>query len=396
LSAAKRIAYIAAGIAVTTFVSLGCSWDYPVWPKDKKSDIPLFRFVINEREGAGYIDRDGRIIIQPTLSHFGNNSRDDFFDGLAKVHVNGQGWYIDRTGKPVIRTHYFGSGHFSEGLASNSKGGKTGFIDREGKLVVPRLFDYADDFAEGLAVVEVNRRFGYINKEGSFAIQPKYALAMAFSDGAARVIEKGQCVRWDYGPCSGITTLPYDPDVKPSIHLPRCHYSFIDRQGMRLFEQKYPDAKDFAEGLAPVGDGKLWGYVDKNGAVVIPLIYEDAEPFAEGLARVRSAGKWGYINKMGKLVIPAVYQHALDFSEGMAVVSDGVFKYWFIDKNGDQAIAKFYTGATSFVMGRAHVRNGVDYYTAKWSYIDRDGRAVFTYSDQSNRAQGDAPHSATK
>src|SRR5687768_11406414 len=80
LSAAKRIAYIAAGIAVTTFVSLGCSWDYPVWPKDKKSDIPLFRFVINEREGAGYIDRDGRIIIQPTLSHFGNNSRDDFFD----------------------------------------------------------------------------------------------------------------------------------------------------------------------------------------------------------------------------------------------------------------------------------------------------------------------------
>jgi hypothetical protein len=113
--------------------------------------------------------------------------------------------------------------------------------------------------------------------------------------------------------------------------------------------------------------------------------YEDAEPFAEGLARVRSGGKWGYIDKTGNLVVPAVYQSALDFSEGMAVVGDGVFKYWFIDKAGHQAIPQFYTAASSFVMGLAHVRNGVDYYTAKWSYVDRNGRAVFTYSDQSQR-----------
>jgi hypothetical protein len=68
----------------------------------------------------------------------------------------------------------------------------------------------------------------------------------------------------------------------------------------------------------------------------------------------------------------------------MAVVGDGAYYYWFINKKGHRAIPQFYTAASGFVMGRAHVRNGVDYHTAKWSYIDRNGRAVFTYSDQSN------------
>jgi hypothetical protein len=36
-------------------------------------------------------------------------------------------------------------------------------------------------------------------------------------------------------------------------------------------------------------------------------------------------------------------------------------------------------------MGLAHVRTGIDYYSAKWSYIEKSGKPVFTYSDQSKR-----------
>ena len=173
-----RIANFAAGIAVAT-LAFGCSWDYPVWPKNKKSDTPLFRFVINERDGAGYIDRDGKIVIEPKLFSFGNYGDDDFFDGLAKVRVNGGDWYIDRTGQPLFRARFLGSGRFSEGLASTTQGGKLGFIDRAGKLVIPRSFDSADGFSEGLSAVGINERYGYINKDGSFAIRPKYTLAMS-------------------------------------------------------------------------------------------------------------------------------------------------------------------------------------------------------------------------
>jgi hypothetical protein len=356
VSAARRIAKVAAGTCLAVFFALGCSWDYPVWPKNTKSDTPLFRFVINERDGAGYIDRDGKVIIKPTLFVWGNFGDDDFFDGLAKVRTNGEDWYIDASGKRVFRVDFLSSGRFSEGLASSVKDGKAGFVNREGKLVIPRSFDSAEAFSEGLAVVGVNRLYGYINKDGSFAIEPKYVLALSFSEGAARVIEQGQCLYIGYGPCSGFipTTLPYDSNTKQSSNAPRCRYSFIDRKGTRLFGNQYPDAKDFAEGLVPIGDGKLWGYINRRGTVVIPMRYEDAEPFAEGFARVRINGKWGYIDKSGKLAIPATFQSALDFSEGMAVVGDGVSRFWFIDKTGHQPFAQFYTAASSFVMGRAH------------------------------------------
>src|ERR1700719_1614336 len=60
--ATNLITKLAAAASVTAFLAVACSWDYPVWPKSKKSDTPLFRFVVNERNGAGYIDRDGKVV----------------------------------------------------------------------------------------------------------------------------------------------------------------------------------------------------------------------------------------------------------------------------------------------------------------------------------------------
>jgi hypothetical protein len=367
---------------------LGCSWDYPVWPKSKKSDTGLFRFVINEKNGAGYVDRNGKVVIKPTLSFFGNYGDDDFFDGLAKVSIGREEWFIDASGKPIFKTRLF-DGHFSEGLASFQDQKQWGYINREGKIAIPAAYDSAGDFSEDTAVIGSNHLYGFIKNDGSIAMKPKYVLAEAFSDGAARVIEHGACRYVGYGPCAGFNPmiLPYDPRLTPpSSATPSCRYSYIGKDGNRLFESTYPDAKDFTDGLAPVGDGRFWGYVDKKGNVAIPLRYEAAEPFSEGLARVRIGGKWGYIDRVGKLAIPATFGYALDFSEGLAVVGDGLYYQWFIDRAGLRAIPQVYLAASGFVMGLAHVRQGVDYYSAKWSYIDKTGRAVFTYSDQSGRS----------
>ncbi len=385
----KELTFFAVVVLTAALQVLGCSWDYPVWPKSKKSDTALFRFVINERNqrgGAGYIDRNGKVVIKPTLSYFGNYGDDDFFDGLAKVRLGDEQWFIDATGKPIFQTHYF-NGHFSEGLASYRDEKKWGYINRQGKVAIPPVFDSAGDFSEGVALVWVNQLYGYIRKDGTIAIKPKYVWASEFSDGAARVIEHGECRYVGYGPCDPLnpTMLPYAPNSRPSPTAPRCQYSFIDKGGNRLFEGTYPDAKDFAEGLAPVGDGKSWGYIDKNGNMVIPFRYESAEPFSEGLALVQIDRKWGYIDHGGKLIIPAIFQGAVDFSEGLALVGDGADRVWFIDRTGRRAIPHVYTFASSFVMGLAHVRQGVDYDRAKWSYIDKRGKAVFTYSDQSGK-----------
>ncbi len=69
-----------------------CSWDNPVWPKDPRSNTPLFRFVIgvDKNARAGYIDASGRVVMPPTFQSFRNYGDDDFFDGIALVQINEQ------------------------------------------------------------------------------------------------------------------------------------------------------------------------------------------------------------------------------------------------------------------------------------------------------------------
>jgi hypothetical protein len=394
VAAVKRIGQLAAVMTVGALIALGCSWDYPVWPKSKKSDTPLFRFVVNERYGAGYIDRQGKVVIQPQFLAFGNHGG-DFFEGLANVTTKDDGdFYIDASGKRVARSNYLSTGDFSEGLATRwfPDEKKYGYIDHAAKVVIPARFDSASSFSEGLAVVKLGRRFGYIDRSGNFVIPARFASAGEFADGHALVVENGPCQLIGYGPCEFPANPPYMiPDganaaLKPNDNsAQRCRYSVIDQSGKVLFAGGYIDAKHFSEGLAPMGDGKRWGFVDYSGKVRIPLEFEDAEPFSEGLARVRLGAKFGFIDKNGVVVIQPQFFSAQDFSEGLAVVADGNYKFWFIDTKGRRAIAGDYDGASSFVMGLAHVRVGRDYYSAKWSYIDRTGRAIFTYSDQSNR-----------
>ena len=60
-----------------------------------------------------------------------------------------------------------------------------------------------------------------------------------------------------------------------------------------LFSQRFPDAFDFTEGFAAVGDGKHWGFVDKTGVLRIPLTFDSVGSFSEGLARFRHEGSGG-------------------------------------------------------------------------------------------------------
>ncbi len=373
---------------------VGCSWDYAVWPKSKKSDTPLFRFVVNERYGAGYIDRQGKIVIQPQYRAFGNHGG-DFFEGLANVTTKGDGdIYIDRTGKRVARSNYLATGDFSEGLATrwfpNEK--KYGYINRTGAIAIRAMFDVADSFSEGLAAVSVLGRYGYSDRSGALVIPARFAYAATFSDGHALVIEDGPCQRIGYGPCeyplNPPCTTPEGATMPPGMSPRRCRYSVIDHKGAIVFATSYVDANPFAEGLAPVGDGKQWGYIDHTGKLRIPLQFEDAEPFSEGLARVRRGHKVGFIDKTGAIVIQPQFSSAQDFSEGLAVVTDENYKSWFVDMTGKRGIPGEFDGASSFVMGLAHVRVGRNYYSAKWSYIDKSGKAILTYSDQSGGVRG--------
>jgi hypothetical protein len=73
--------------------------------------------------------------------------------GLFVVSQNGKYGYIDKTGKIVINPQFDCAENFSEGLAVVCIGRERGFIATSGKRINNDQFDSAHSFSEGLAAV---------------------------------------------------------------------------------------------------------------------------------------------------------------------------------------------------------------------------------------------------
>ncbi|SMC88291.1 WG containing repeat-containing protein [Sporomusa malonica] len=160
-------------------------------------------------------------------------------------------------------------------------------------------------------------------------------------------------------------------------------YGYIDRDGNVVIKPIYLNAKDFAEGVAPVKIQEgTWSILNTKGEIIGTWKYVDEiNAFSEGLAVVRKGAKYGYINKK-QLVIPVKFDNAYGFSEGMAVVAirEGNTlaerlnaKYGYIDKNGNVVIDFQYRAAGNFKEGVAPVSSTTGF---GWGYIDKTGQYV--------------------
>jgi len=277
-------------------------------------------------EKCGYIDKAGKKVID-----FRYDACFDFSEGLALVSEgnNNQPIYIDKLGTTLIDFKKLGFEsppsesfdpqplNFSEGLTLfKMKGteGKVGFIDKAGKIVVPAQFNSASKFSEGFSLVLFSDRgVGFIDKTGKVVIDLRsidVKGAGYFSDGLAAVIKNG---KWGY----------------------------IDTTGKIVIEPQFDAPGGFLDGLAQVRVGKKWGYIGKSGNIVINLIYDGAGIFSEGLAAVKVNDKYGFIDKTGRMVIEPTYQYVRSFHNGLTLVGDKdgasgyIDKFGYIDKSGN-------------------------------------------------------------
>ena len=215
----------------------------------------------------GFMDKSGKIIIQPQFYDLGDDDGSKFSEGLALVLIPSETnlrvqklGYIDKTGKVIINANVVGADDFSEGLEGvryqesgknfGKKGyidfGKKGYIDTTGKIVIEPKFESSSKFLDGLAgFMVVGRKFGYIDKSGKVVINPIYDDVKPFSEGMAAVKVNGK-------------------------------YGFIDKTGRMVIEPAYKfvrsiykDGRSFSNGLAVVedNDGAI-GYIDKSGNYV--------------------------------------------------------------------------------------------------------------------------------
>jgi hypothetical protein len=145
-------------------------------------DGRFYSFVYNG-EKVGYINDRGE-----TMIPFIFDEASVFFEGMARVKMNGMYGFINTSGQVVIPCTYSFASYFHSGMARVEQNGKVGFVDRSGNTVINFIYLNGGDFIEGLAPVQNEEgKWGFINAQGTYVIQPSFIKAESFKNGEAIV-----------------------------------------------------------------------------------------------------------------------------------------------------------------------------------------------------------------
>jgi type II secretory pathway pseudopilin PulG len=328
----------------------------------KETPRKLLPFNAINSNKIGFIDREGKVVIQPQFDGLGSSG--EFTEGLTPVLIGKKYGFIDETGKVVINPQFDSAAMFTDGLAAVQVNGKYGYIDKTGKIVIDPQFSspFQLPFMDGLASVQINEKWGVIDKTGKIVINPQFDSSnpIIFSEDLAGVKVGKQ-------------------------------HGFIDKAGKIVINPQFDEVGGFSEGLSNVKIGEKWGYIDKTGKIVVNPQFDEAKGFVDDLAIVKVGKQYGFIDKAGKIVINPQFDLTVTsdngtvifdgnvkkmiaasnpFKEGLASVKVGE-KYEFIDKTGKIVINPQFDEAQGFHEGLAAVRIG-----KQWGFIDKTGKIV--------------------
>jgi len=147
--------------------------------------------------GLGFINKEGKAKVKG-----GFKDLFSFSEGLALAQkgVGHKYGFVNEKLQWTISPMFDDAGHFSEGLARVKINSNWGFIDKTGNIVINKSiassktalqtnapFDDVSDFSDGLAIVKTRNKLGYIDKTGNWIIKPEFVGAKPFKNGIARV-----------------------------------------------------------------------------------------------------------------------------------------------------------------------------------------------------------------
>ncbi len=241
--------------------------------------------VVMENYLYGYINRDGKYMIEPTFI-----SAHEFSDGLALVQIkNGKYGYINNGGEFIIQPIYNNAVSFSSNAAIVLDiNNEMKIIDKQGKVLSTLNCFEATPFVEELSIIKIKDKYGAIDINGKTVINPKFDYIKPFSENIA-VFKQGN------------------------------YYGYINKLGDIIINPQFLNANDFIEDKACVKcTNGLYGYINKEGLLIINPQYDFAYPFKEGIAVVVLGNKFGVIDDKGKYLINPQYDNLSEFEEGRA------------------------------------------------------------------------------
>ncbi len=351
---------------------------------EKKNDHISEKWKYDEHEMiAGYIDKEGKWIIEPDEKYFKygkfengnahysfeyynlNMNIKRFLDknGTEKEEEIKKGRFEEVRNRFKEKGLWFSVG-FYEGIENEEffivgkpvepdENGKVdyknGIMDKNFNLLTEMNYKFRGRFNLGLAPAQIKKgdifRYGYLNIKGETVIDPEFDYAEPFWDnGLAKVCRRDKGNYID---------------------------GLIDTKGNRILPLEYSYISEFSEGLAVAckngADNKFsCFYFNEKGEKASPLTFVYAKPFKNGVAVVKEKNrKAGFINKEFQYIINPQFDDASDFSEGLAAVKIGencnkreydCGKWGFIDINGNWVIKPKFNGiGTGFSEGLAKV-----------------------------------------
>ena len=254
------------------------------------------RAIVRNGDKYALIDLSGKLIGDIPYRVLG-----DFHQGLLRVQTPRptKYGYVDREGKIAIQPQFMPAGEFQDDSSNLAFGGldrEWVYFDRTGKIVIRismgEPLHGARSFVNGRLAVKEGFTWGFKDASGKFAIPPKYNDVGDFKDGVARVQEGAKWILID----------PRGKEVSP------------DKRKLRPIEP-------FSEGLALARENDLMGWIDDRDRLAFPLRkYEEAHKFSCGLARFKLDGLYGFLDRSGKIAISNVYYGASDFDHDLAFV----------------------------------------------------------------------------
>jgi len=279
----------------------------------------------------GYIDREGKILINPQF-----NYANIFIGGVALVKsADDKFGYIGEDGKYRINAAYKDATFFSEGLACVvPENGKPQFIDDKGNVkFTVTTGEVCGILNEELASVKIGEKWGFLDKEGNIKINAQFDYAYPFSEGLAAVSKKNN---------ENAETL----------------WGFVNKKGEIAINYQFKWVGKFNNGLAIASDGKKYGFIDKTGKYTINPQFDFIGELVNGRAIIKQGSMFGYIDINEKIVINPQFNSAQAFSSnGMASVSSSDGKYGYIDENGKYAINPQFDYASEFYGDIAFVKS---------------------------------------
>jgi KWG Leptospira. len=199
-----------------------------------KEGLAAFSIVDSSGLKWGFVDKEGKVVINPQFS-----SADNFCnDKCAVENADGKWGYIDKDGKIIINYQFDGAENFINGKAIVVSDGKYGVINDQGKYIInPQFNGMVND--GGKFLINQNDKWGWCDKDGKININPQFEYASPFNGGNLAAVKSGDM------------------------------FGYIDKEGKIVINPQFEDAYPFNGNIALVRNSNKYGFIDKEGKYLV-------------------------------------------------------------------------------------------------------------------------------